>query len=98
MLSASPNGGSVGGPSGSPVMAAKPLIASASVPNPARSRYGPVCPKPEIRTSTSPGLISVRASNPSPHRSNVPGRKLSTTMSAVATSRRKMSAPSGSPR
>ena len=30
--SARPNGGSVGGPSGSPVMCAKPLIASASVP------------------------------------------------------------------
>ena len=34
--SASPNGGSVGGPSGSPVAPAKPLIASASVPKPGR--------------------------------------------------------------
>lgn len=34
--SASPNGGSVGGPSGSPVAAANPLIASASVPKPGR--------------------------------------------------------------
>ena len=41
MPSASPNGGRVGGPSGSPVRAAKPLIASASVPNPGRRAYGP---------------------------------------------------------
>ena len=36
--SARPNGGRVGGPSGSPVDAAKPLIASASVPKPGRRR------------------------------------------------------------
>ena len=36
MLSASPKAGSVGGPSASPVAAAKPLIASARVPKPAR--------------------------------------------------------------
>ena len=36
MPSARPNGGSVGGPSGSPVMAANPLIASARVPKPGR--------------------------------------------------------------
>lgn len=35
--SARPNGGSVGGPSGSPVIAANPLIASASVPKPGRA-------------------------------------------------------------
>ena len=34
--SARPKGGSVGGPSGSPVIAAKPLIASARVPKPGR--------------------------------------------------------------
>ncbi len=34
--SARPNGGSVGGASGSPVSAAKPLIASARVPKPGR--------------------------------------------------------------
>ena len=39
--SASPNGGSVGGPSGSPVTAANPLIASASDPNPGRPDHGP---------------------------------------------------------
>ena len=43
--SASPNGGSVGGPSGSPVCAAKPLMASASVPKPGRERYGPELPE-----------------------------------------------------
>ena len=32
--SASPKGGSVGGPSGTPVMWANPLIDSANVPNP----------------------------------------------------------------
>ena len=36
--SARPNGGRVGGPSGSPVDAANPLIASASVPKPGRRR------------------------------------------------------------
>ena len=36
MLSANPKDGRVGGPSASPVAAAKPLIASASVPKPAR--------------------------------------------------------------
>ena len=34
--SARPNGGRVGGPSGSPVMEAKPLMASARVPKPGR--------------------------------------------------------------
>jgi hypothetical protein len=37
-------GGSVGGPSASPVMLAKPLIASPSVPKPGRSLFGPVRP------------------------------------------------------
>ncbi len=34
--SARPNGGRVGGPSGAPVRAANPLIASARLPNPGR--------------------------------------------------------------
>ena len=38
MPSARPNGGRTGGPSGSPVIAANPLIASASVPKPGRDR------------------------------------------------------------
>src|SRR5260370_339313 len=41
MLSASPNDGKVGGPSGCPVMCAYPLMASASVPNPGRWLFGP---------------------------------------------------------
>ena len=58
--SARPKGGSVGGPSGSPVMAAKPLIASASVPKPGREEYGPNWPKPVTRASTSRGLRLVQ--------------------------------------
>ena len=60
--SANPKGGSVGGPSGSPVEAAKPLIASARVPKPGRRRYGPICPKPVTLASTSPGLPADSAS------------------------------------
>ena len=40
------NGGSVGGPSGWPVTWANPLIASASVPYPGRSLFGPPAPYP----------------------------------------------------
>ena len=39
-------------------MAANPLIASANVPKPGRSRYGPDWPNPVTRTTTSRGLIS----------------------------------------
>ena len=56
MPSARPNGGRVGGPSGSPVIAANPLIASARVPNPGRPAYGPIWPNPVTRARTSPGL------------------------------------------
>ena len=42
--SASAIGGSVGGPSGWPVVWASVDIASAIVPKPARQAYGPVCP------------------------------------------------------
>ena len=73
MPSARPNGGSVGGPSGSPVMAAKPLMASASVPKPGREEYGPNWPKPVTRASTSPGFASCSTSGPMPQRSSVPG-------------------------
>ena len=62
MPSASPNGGSVGGPSGSPVICAKPLIASASVPKPGRLAYGPNWPNPVTRARTSPGLSSASTS------------------------------------
>ena len=60
--SARPNAGSVGGPSGSPVNDANPLIASASVPNPARRRIGPTCPNPVIRARISPGFSAERTS------------------------------------
>ena len=56
--SASPNGGSVGGPSSCPVWWANPLIASIRVPNARRSAYGPSWPKPVTRSITSRGLIS----------------------------------------
>jgi hypothetical protein len=46
-------GGSIGWPSGSPLIAARPLIDSAIVAKPGRLRYGPVCPKPVTRVTTS---------------------------------------------
>ena len=46
-------GGSSGPPSGSPLIAANPLIASAIVANPGRVAYGPSWPKPVIRVITS---------------------------------------------
>ncbi len=54
--SAKPNGGDVGGVSGHPLMKAKPLPVSATVPKPGFPLYGPVCPKPDTRVSTSLGL------------------------------------------
>ena len=67
MPSARPNGGSVGGPSGSPVRAAKPLIASAIDPNPGRDPYGPNCPNAVTLAITRRGLAacSSRARFPS---------------------------------
>ena len=76
MPSASPNGGSVGGPSGSPVIAAKPLIASANEPNPGRRAYGPIWPNPVTRAMTSRGLPGEQASGASPQRSSVPGTEV----------------------
>ena len=58
MPSASPNGGSVGGPSGSPVIAANPLIASASDPKPGCRAFGPDCPNAVTRATTRRGLAS----------------------------------------
>ena len=49
-------GGSSGAPSGSPLIAANPLIASAIVAKPGRPAYGPSCPKPVMRRITRPGL------------------------------------------
>lgn len=63
-------------------------------PNPARDAYGPVCPYPVTLVTTSPGLRADRSGWPSPHRSNVPGRKFSTSTSAVATRSRMICWPS----
>ena len=60
--SARPNAGSVGGPSGSPVRWAKPLIDSTSVPNAGRDAYGPDWPKPVTRNRISPGLSAASTS------------------------------------
>ncbi len=60
--SAKPNGGDVGGLSGQPLMNAKPLATSATVPNPGRAEYGPVCPKPDTRVRISRGLTARRSS------------------------------------
>ena len=53
--SARPNGGRVGGPSGQPLIAAKPLMDSARVPKPGRTEYGPNCPNPVTRVMTGGG-------------------------------------------
>src|ERR671921_1911598 len=87
-----------GGRSGYPVTCLTPPMASPMDPNPAWSLYGPVCPYPETRTMTRPGLIPLRSSNPRPHFSNVPGLKFSTTTSASEMSRRASSCPSSSRR
>src|SRR5829696_8997948 len=71
-----------GGRSGYPVTCLIPPMASPMDPNPAWSLYGPVCPYPDTRTMTRPGLIPLRSSYPRPHFSSVPGLKFSTTTSA----------------
>ena len=86
-MSAIGNEGSVGGPSASPVVWAKPLIASTMVPKPGRSRYGPSWPQPETRANTSRGFSALSTSQPNPQRSKVPGRKFSIKTSASRTSR-----------
>jgi len=68
---------------------------SPMAPKPGWSRFGPVWPKPERRTMTSPGFSARRASQPRPSFSSTPGRKFSTTMSASRASWRTMAAPSG---
>ena len=75
-------GGGSGWPSGLPLSATRPDIASAIVANPARDAYGPSWPNPEIRVMTSFGLRARRTSGPSPSRSSVPGREFSTNTSA----------------
>ena len=54
-MSASGKLGTIGAPSGSPFIAAKPLAASTSVPNPGRALPGPSWPQPEIRSRIRPG-------------------------------------------
>jgi hypothetical protein len=76
--SAKPRAGNVGGSSGHPLPYAKSLIASASVPQPARCAFGPVWPNPEMRATIRSGLCLRRSSGPNPHFSSVPGRKFST--------------------
>ena len=73
LVSASGKLGTMGAPSGSPFIAAKPLAASIKVPNPGRALPGPVWPHPEMRNITSFGWRPSRTSGPSPMRSRVPG-------------------------
>src|SRR5437773_3286503 len=94
-MSAIGKDGSVGGPSASPVVWAKPLIASTIVPKPGRSRYGPSCPQPDTRANTSFGFAAESASQPSPQRSKVPGTKFSRRTSASLTSRLSSAWPRG---
>ena len=77
IMSAIASGGRTGSLSAKPFRYANPDIASTSVPNPGRSLYGPVCPKPVIRTMIRFGLYSCNTSGPSPMASRVPGRKFS---------------------
>ncbi len=49
-------GGRSGAPSGSPLIAANPLIASAIVAKPGRSAYGPSWPKPGDAQDDEPGV------------------------------------------
>ena len=97
-MSASAIGGRTGSRSGKPFRSANPDMASTSVPNPGRSRYGPVWPNPETRTMIRPGLSACRTSGASPISSNRPGMKFSTSTSASLASRRTSACPSGSRR
>src|SRR5260221_2385146 len=75
-----------------------PPMDSPIAPNPGRSLYGPLCPNPEMRTMTSPGLSRLSVSYPRPNCSSVRGRKFSTTMSAFAARARTTAWPSASRR
>ena len=93
-MSASAIGGRTGSRSGKPLRSANPDIASTSVPKPGRSRYGPVWPNPETRTTIRPGLSACSASGASPISSNRPGMKFSTSTPALPASRRTRARPS----
>ena len=51
------------------------------MPKPGRFADGPVWPNPLTRARTSRGFTAESSSQPSPHRSSVPGRKFSSTTS-----------------
>ncbi len=88
-------GGSTGSRSAKPLNDANPEIPSTSVPNPGRRRYGPLCPQPEMRTTTSFGLRARSVAGASPIFSSVSGRKLSTKTSAFSTNFSSRSLASG---
>ena len=83
----------VGPLSGHPVVLISPPTACPMMSYPARSLYGPQCPKPETQPQISFGLISFRTSYPRPSFSMVPGRKFSRTISAFLISSLKTSLP-----
>ena len=71
-----------GGRSGSPVVWRIPPIASPIEPKPGSAARGPVCPKPETCTSTTPGFVGRElVGYDMPHRASVPGLKFSRTTS-----------------
>ena len=88
--------GNSGGPSGSPLTAARPAIDSAIDANPGRFAYGPSCPKPDTRTMTSFGLRAISTSGCKSRRSSVPGRKFSTNTFASSSRRKNSSRSSAS--
>ena len=52
---------------------------------PAVLASGPSCPHPVMRAKISRGLTAAQSSGPMPSRSQVPGRKQSSSTSALAT-------------
>jgi len=90
--------GNTGGPSGNPFRLAKPLIASATVPKPGRSRIGPVCPKPLMRSRERLAPAASSSAGPIFQRSSVPGRKFSIRTSKSLISDRNIARPRGDER
>ena len=83
-----------GGSPSAPLTLMKPLIACAMKSNVGRSRYGPSWPKPVMWATTRSGLMRRSSSRERPILSMMPGRKLSSTTSAVAISLRSTALPS----
>ena len=73
-------------------------MASATLPNPALSRYGPSWPNPDSRTRITSGFAAASSAGPRPRRSRVPGRKPSTTTSLLAARASTRSRPAGTRR